>query len=86
MTSLLGHDRLLKLMRKMPLAILPPEEAITAEAPEIDRRPTAENALIQMLASGSERVAVIESGRRLHSLLVVTLVRSVLLGTPHCTA
>ena len=85
-TSLLGHDRLLKLMRKMPLAALPLEQAIPAGTPQIDRGLTAEDALLRMLASGSEHVTVTGGGQPLGSLSASTLVRSVLPVASDCAA
>ena len=75
--DLLGQDRLLKLLRTTPVGKIMQPMTATREGPEVAERASAEEALLAMLASGAQRVTVINDG----GAIVGCLTAAELVGT-----
>lgn len=57
--DLLGHDRLLKLLRTTPVSTVMARESAILDGPKIGERSSLEEALLAMLASGAPSMAVV---------------------------
>ena len=76
--ALLGHDRLLKLMRKTPITAVPLDPAAATDAPQVESGRPVEEALLAMLSAGRDRITVVENGTAIGSLGASQLLRAVL--------
>ena len=75
--ALLGHDRLLKLMRTTPITAVSLDPPTAVGGPRVESRLPVEEALLAMVAAGSDRITVVEEGAIIGSLNASQLLRSV---------
>jgi osmoprotectant transport system ATP-binding protein len=75
--DLLGHDRLLKLLRTTPVTAMPMRPA-TGAAPKVEQSLSVEQALIVMIEAGASQVDVMDGERALGSVDASTMVSALL--------
>ena len=81
--SLLGHDRLLKLLRKTTVGTVMARSPITTDAPRIGDNASLEDALLALLATGMSGAAVVNgAGEIIGSLSAAEIVGAA--KTPVC--
>lgn len=76
--ALLGHDRLLKLMRKTPISAVSFDPGTIADGPRVESRLAVEEALLAMVAAGRDCITVVEDGAVIGCLNASHLLSSVL--------